>query len=32
LLSSQAFTTLYNSTLSYMEAMVSGDGKTTSPV
>ncbi len=26
------FTTLYNGTLSYMEAIVSGDGKTTSPV
>jgi hypothetical protein len=30
--SSQAFTTLYNNTLSYIEAMLSGDGMTNSPV
>jgi hypothetical protein len=29
---SQAFPTLYNGTLSYMEAPLSGDGMTTSPV
>ncbi len=32
MLLSQAFTTLYNGTLSYIEAMLSGDGMTISPV